>query len=138
MKGLVVKYGEKTYKVGLPDGGVTLSSCIMQNKFTLEAGGSGHAYASVFLKLREDIEFEVEVAEFDKASEPLSETNQPIIDPDYPREEDPDWKLKHFRKLEKILKDGDTSLYDLNSQKGISFELFILVRFFAALSVIKE
>lgn len=40
MKGLVVKYGEKTYKVGLPDGGVTLSSCIMQNKFTLEAGGS--------------------------------------------------------------------------------------------------
>ena len=29
MKGLVVKYGEKTYKVGLPDGGVTLSSCIM-------------------------------------------------------------------------------------------------------------
>ena len=45
MKGLVVKYGEKTYKVGLPDGGVTLSSCIMQNKFTLEAGGSGHAYA---------------------------------------------------------------------------------------------
>ena len=37
MKGLVVKYGEKTYKVGLPDGGVTLSSCIMQNKFTLEA-----------------------------------------------------------------------------------------------------
>ena len=52
MKGLVVKYGEKTYKVGLPDGGVTLSSCIMQNKFTLEAGGSGHAYASVFLKLR--------------------------------------------------------------------------------------
>ena len=23
MKGLVVKYGEKTYKVGLPDGGVT-------------------------------------------------------------------------------------------------------------------
>ena len=34
MKGLVVKYGEKTYKVGLPDGGVTLSSCIMQNKFT--------------------------------------------------------------------------------------------------------
>ena len=30
MKGLVVKYGEKTYKVGLPDGGVTLSSCIMQ------------------------------------------------------------------------------------------------------------
>ena len=55
----------------LPDGGVTLSSCIMQNKFTLEAGGSGHAYASVFLKLREDIEFEVEVAEFDKASEPL-------------------------------------------------------------------
>ena len=35
MKGLVVKYGEKTYKVGLPDGGVTLSSCIMQNKFTL-------------------------------------------------------------------------------------------------------
>lgn len=90
MKGLVVKYGEKTYKVGLPDGGVTLSSCIMQNKFTLEAGGSGHAYASVFLKLREDIEFEVEVAEFDKASEPLSETNQPIIDPDYPHEEDPD------------------------------------------------
>ena len=96
MKGLVVKYGEKTYKVGLPDGGVTLSSCIMQNKFTLEAGGSGHAYASVFLKLREDIEFEVE---------PLSETNQPIIDPDYPHEEDPDWKLKHFRKLEKILKE---------------------------------
>ena len=92
MKGLVVKYGEKTYKVGLPDGGV-------------EAGGSGHAYASVFLKLREDIEFEVEVAEFDKASEPLSETNQPIIDPDYPHEEDPDWKLKHFRKLEKILKE---------------------------------
>ena len=42
---------------------------------------------------------------FDKASEPLSETNQPIIDPDYPREEDPDWKLKHFRKLEKILKE---------------------------------
>ena len=38
MKGLVVKYGEKTYKVGLPDGGVTLSSCIMQNKFTLEPG----------------------------------------------------------------------------------------------------
>ena len=105
MKGLVVKYGEKTYKVGLPDGGVTLSSCIMQNKFTLEAGGSGHAYASVFLKLREDIEVEVEVAEFDKASEPLSETNQPIIDPDYPHEEDPDWKLKHFRKLEKILKE---------------------------------
>jgi hypothetical protein len=67
--------------------------------------GSGHAYASVFLKLREDIEFEVEVAEFDKASEPLSETNQPIIDPDYPHEEDPDWKLKHFRKLEKILKE---------------------------------
>ena len=82
-----------------------MSSCIMQNKFTLEAGGSGHAYASVFLKLREDIEFEVKVAEFDKASEPLSETNQPIIDPDYPREEDPDWKLKHFRKLEKILKE---------------------------------
>ena len=28
-----------------------------------------------------------------------------IHDPDYPREEDPDWKLKHFRKLEKILKE---------------------------------
>ena len=74
-------------------------------EFILEAGGMQHGFVGIFRNLREGIEFEVEVAEFDKASEPLSETNQPIIDPDYPREEDPDWKLKHFRKLEKILKE---------------------------------
>ena len=45
------------------------------------------------------------MGEFYKASEPLSETKQPIKDPDLPREKDPDWKLKHFRKLEKILKE---------------------------------
>ena len=99
MIGLIVKYMDKIYKVGTPGEGVTLSSCIVRKEFILEAGGMQHGF------VREGIEFEVEVAEFDKASEPLSETNQPIIDPDYPREEDPDWKLKHFRKLEKILKE---------------------------------
>ena len=105
MIGLIVKYMDKIYKVGTPGEGVTLSSCIVRKEFILEAGGMQHGFVGIFRKLREGIEFEVEVAEFDKASEPLSETNQPIIDPDYPREEDPDWKLKHFRKLEKILKE---------------------------------
>ena len=95
MIGLIVKYMDKIYKVGTPGEG----------EFILEAGGMQHGFVGIFRNLREGIEFEVEVAEFDKASEPLSETNQPIIDPDYPREEDPDWKLKHFRKLEKILKE---------------------------------
>ena len=105
MIGLIVKYMDKIYKVGTPGEGVTLSSCIVRKEFILEAGGMQHGFVGIFRNLREGIEFEVEVAEFDTASEPLSETNQPIIDPDYPREEDPDWKLKHFRKLEKILKE---------------------------------
>lgn len=104
MTGLIIKYMNKTYKVGTLGEGVTLSSSIVRKEFILEAGGMSHSYVGIFRNLRDGIEFEVEVAEFDEASEPLSEKNRPIIDPDYPIAEDPDWKLKKFHKLEAILK----------------------------------
>lgn len=104
MIGLVVRYKGKTYKAALPNGGVTFSSCIRGGRFTLELGGAGHAYAGVFQKLREGIEFEVEVTELDESSEPLSEKNLPINDGSEPPL-DPDWELKYFRKIEAILKE---------------------------------
>lgn len=105
MMGVIIKYMDKIYKVGIPGEGVTLSSCIVRNEFILEAGGISNSYIGVYKNLKGSIEFEVEVAEFNEASEPLSDTNRPIIDPDYPLKEDSDWKLKHFRKLENILKE---------------------------------
>ena len=56
------------------------------------------------------MEFEVEVAEFDDPSDPISEKNQIIeIDPEYRQmASDPafglDYKLEMFRRLESILK----------------------------------
>lgn len=101
MMGLIVKHGDRVYKVGKLGQGVMLASCIVRKEFVLEAA---QGYVAVFRNLREGIEFEVEVAEFDEASEPLSENNRAIIEPGYRSEEEPDWKLKQFRKFERILK----------------------------------
>ena len=104
MTGLIVKYEDKIFKVGCPQEGVTLCACVVREEFILNAGGS-QACVGIYQKLREGIEFEVGIAEFDEASEPLSEKNQPIIEPGYPVKEDPNWKLKYFRKIEAILKE---------------------------------
>lgn len=109
MLGIVIKYMDKVYKVGQPNGGVTMSSCIVRDEFILEANGMSYPCVGIFQKLRNGIEFDVEIAEFDEASEPLSENNPPIIETDYAKmieaDSEWDWKLKNFRKIEAILKE---------------------------------
>ncbi|MFR3329938.1 MAG: hypothetical protein ACLTSL_07240 [Odoribacter splanchnicus] len=109
MIGLIVKYLDKTYKIGELNEGVSLLANIVRGSFSLEAGGMSHPFVNIYLVLREGIEFEVEVSEFDEASEFLSETiNPPIIDSDYEVRVESgsvwNWKLEQFRKIESILK----------------------------------
>lgn len=103
MIGLIVKHGDKVYKVGEPGQGVVLASCVVRKEFVLEARGT-QGYMAVFRNLREGIEFEVEVAELDEASDPLFENNPAFVEPGYRSEQDLDWKLKQFRQFERILK----------------------------------
>lgn len=52
MMGLIVKHGDRVYKVGKLGQGVMLASCIVRKEFVLEAA---QGYVAVFRNLREGI-----------------------------------------------------------------------------------
>ncbi len=106
MTGLIIKYLDREYKLE----GTMISSLVLhRNEFILEGG----RFVSSFQKIREGIEFEVEVVEFDKESEPLSQDSKLLdIDTEYStmmEERDLEWeweqKLKMFREIESILEE---------------------------------
>lgn len=109
MLGLIVKHLGRTYKIGSLREQVSVIALINMHYFCIE-GGCSDPFICSFQKLREGLEFEVEVAEFDDPSDPISEKNQIIeIDPEYRQmASDPDfgldYKLEMFRRLESILK----------------------------------
>lgn len=110
MLGLIVKYSDKIYKAGVSGEGITLISTVVRNTFIIETSSKSYPFVNIFLKFRENIEVEIEVAEFDEASTPLSENDNPgIIDPDYKKmiesESNEEWMLKRFHELETILKE---------------------------------
>ena len=104
MVGLIVKYLGREYKVT----DTIISSLVLhREEFIFEGGGILHS----FQKIRDDILYEVEVAEFDEVSKPLPKgVNQ--IDPEYSKmieERDSDCelnqKLKLFFEIKAILKE---------------------------------
>lgn len=103
MIGLRIKHQDKIYQVG-PLEETILCSSIVRKEFTLEVMSCSQGFVAIFQNLREGIEFEVEIAEFDEVSEPLSPQNPRIVEPGFPLS-GPDWKLKRFQELEKVLKE---------------------------------
>lgn len=114
MVGYIVKHLGRVYKIGTDNEDFSVSSCIVREEFILEGGSISFPFISSYQKLREGLEFEFEVAEFEEASEPLSEYKNPVfeIDSEYTKmmeEIDSDWnlewawKLKKFREMEAIL-----------------------------------
>ena len=113
MIGLIVKHLGREYKIGHADSGVAIISSLVlsRDEFILEGGGFIHS----FQKIRDGIEFEVEIAEFAEASPLITKENDiSEIDVEYlkmmkERKEDPKWewkqKLKQFQKIEAVLKE---------------------------------
>jgi hypothetical protein len=90
MKGIRIKYLGREYYTP----STTISCCLIshRNEFTFEDGSIIHS----FRKISDDIAFEIELADFDKPSEPISESNQ-MIDPEYVQminERGEDWELE--------------------------------------------
>ena len=116
MIGFIVKYLGRNFKVGSSESDATLNVTLVRNEFILE-GSSGQPYISSFQLQKDGIELDVEVAEFDEASIPITADNYKDtcqIDPLYiemidKQKADVDWnlqcKLEEFRKLEEILKE---------------------------------
>ena len=116
MIGFIVKYLGRNFKVGSSESDATLNVTLVRNEFILE-GSSGQPYISSFQLQKDGIELDVEVAECDEASIPITADNYKDtcqIDPLYiemidKQKADVDWnlkcKLEEFRKLEEILKE---------------------------------
>ncbi|MDR1756413.1 MAG: hypothetical protein LBR65_05565 [Culturomica sp.] len=111
MTGFIVQYMGREFRIGVPDSNVHLAANLVRNEFIFEGGGILASWQIV----REEFEFEVEIAEFDSASEAITAENHEkisLIDPEYAkmikeRSEnwELEWKLETFRKLEIILKE---------------------------------
>jgi hypothetical protein len=111
MVGLIVKHLGRMYKIGCVSSGVSIVSSLVlhRDEFILEGCG----FIQSFQKIREGIEFEVEVAEFDESSELITEDNDfSEIDPEYfemIEKRNPEWeweqKLKIFHQIKCILKE---------------------------------
>ena len=106
MIGLIVKHLNEKYQFC----GCMIASLVShREEFILEGGG----YISSFQKVRDGIEFEVQVSEFEEATELISENNDfTEIDPEYAKmrqERDAEWdrnrRLKMFYEMENILKE---------------------------------
>ena len=99
MIGYILRFGGKEFKIG-PEKEfpylVTLASNIARGNFVIER------YAC--LKLREGLEFEVEVAEFDEPSPVSRDDYVQGPPPELTPEELLERKLKQFRELEVVLK----------------------------------
>lgn len=101
MIGFIVKYLGRNFKVGSSESYATLNVTLVRNEFILE-GSSGQPYISSFQLQRDGIELDVEVAEFDEASIPITADNYKDtcqIDPLYiemidKQKADVDWNLK--------------------------------------------
>ena len=114
MKGILIKFLGQEYKVGLPDTEVSVICTLVleRDEFILGGGGISSSFIGSWQKIRDGIEFEVEVAEFEEATEPISESNPSVIDPEYQKmidardeEWELNWKLHQFRKIEAILQE---------------------------------
>ena len=108
MTGFIVKYMGREFRIGVPGIGVHLVAHLVRNEFILMGAGILGSWQI----RREGIEFEVEVAEFDEASEPMSEKNPSLVDPEYKKmidtrdaEWEQNWKLQRFREMETILRE---------------------------------
>lgn len=112
MNGFVITHLGKRCKIGSDDSFATIicSLVIQRNEFILEGGNMSGSRIGSWQRIQEGLEVEIEVAEFDDPSDPISEKNQIIeIDPEYRQmASDPDfgldYKLEMFRRLEYILK----------------------------------
>ena len=108
MTGFIVKYMGREFRIGSLESDIFMAAHVVRNEFIFE-GGAAKPFVGSWQIAREGLEFEVEVAEFEEASEPISENNPSIIDPDYIKTKESlsewDWKLETFRKMESILKE---------------------------------
>lgn len=112
MIGFIVRHLGKEYRAGVPDSWVCLMANLQRGIFNLHAGNEA-SFLDNWMMAREGIEFEVEVAEFDQASEIFTADNYKELgykDPEYQKIVDSrdenwewEWKLELFRKFEAIL-----------------------------------
>ncbi len=102
MTGLIIKHMGKEYKVGNPYKGVSITSFLIshRNEFILE----GEGMIASFQRIRDGIEFEVEISDINETeiSLPLSEENNSLeIDPEYSKmltERNSEWEWNEKRK----------------------------------------
>ncbi len=102
MIGLIIKHMGKEYKVGNSHKGVSIISSLVlhRNEFILEGDGG----IASFQRIREGIEFEVEVLDLNETeiSLPMSEENNSVeIDPEYLRmlsERNSEWEWNEKRR----------------------------------------
>ena len=111
MIGLIIKYKGKEYKAGNAHEGVYIISTLVlhRNEFILE----GEGVIASFQRIRDGIEFEVEISDINETeiSLPLSEKNNSLeIDPEYSRmltERNSEWewneKRRKFYEIRSIL-----------------------------------
>jgi hypothetical protein len=110
MTGFLIQHMGREYRIGVPDSEVSVICTLLasRNEFIVEGGSLDHPFISSFQTIKDDLEITIEIAEFDQASEPISEKNPGIVDPDYAKKMDSfsewDWKLEQFYKIEAILK----------------------------------
>ncbi|SFL30868.1 hypothetical protein SAMN05216357_11828 [Porphyromonadaceae bacterium KH3CP3RA] len=103
MIGLIIKHMGKEYKVGNSYKGVSITSSLVlhRNEFILE----GEGVIASFQRIRDGIEFEVEISDINETeiSLPLSEKNNSLeIDPEYSRmltERNSEWEWNEKRKM---------------------------------------
>jgi len=105
MIGLTTKIKDREYKI--PDY-IVLSLIVGRQEFIME----GNGYITSFQKIREGIEYEFTVQEFDEPTERIpQDDNYADIDQEYTKmieDEELQWqfKLQQYRSLEAVLKEG--------------------------------
>lgn len=104
MLGLTTKIKDREYRI--PDY-IVLRLIVGRQEFILE----GNGYITSFQKIREGIEYEFTVQEFDEPTEKISlDNNFAYIDQEYTKmieDEELQWqfKLQQYRSLETVLKE---------------------------------
>lgn len=114
MIGFIITHLGRQYKIGPLDANAHIFATLARDEFILEGGGLD-PFISSFQKIRDGIEFEVEVTEFDETSAPITGDNYMdivYVDPEYQKKLDGrsedwewEWKLERFRRIESILKE---------------------------------
>lgn len=114
MEGLIMTFKGKVYKIGIPGSKVSVIANIKENDSWMNAGGCRMPEENLLdwmaAELNEGDEIELEIADIDEASEPLSEENFHGMMKKYSEKidaEGPDWegKLEEFYRLEKVLEE---------------------------------